>query len=238
MTGLRGRIGLRGCRCRYSCPRRCRSSWSSGAARSVTDPGDRGPCPDTVAAPGPGAVPAPASVAAAAAEPDAAAGSPQRAWRSQAPPKEKGPAFDRRATGGCQAPLPWAPGAPRRLFATSWLPVVRESRPLRSTRIRAPAGVQYTVLCRLRSSFDGHNTVWGSPGNGLPEKRVTATRQAVETPGGGRDHPSRTNASRHRRAASRSPGATSAERDGRPVNRRIHCSATPWSVTVPDGRDR
>jgi hypothetical protein len=101
-----------------------------------------------------------------------------------------------------------------RLLVLRW---GRESRAPLSTRRRAPAGVQYTVLCRCRSSVDGHNTVWGSPGNGLSEKCATATKQAVETPGGGRDHPRRTNASRHRRAASRSGGATSAERDGRPV---------------------
>jgi hypothetical protein len=58
------------------------------------------------------------------------------------------------------------------------------------------------------------------PGNGLPDKRATATEQAVETPGGGRDRLSSSNAPRHRRAASRSGGATSAERDGRPVFRR------------------
>jgi hypothetical protein len=93
-------------------------------------------------------------------------------------------------------------------------------RATRRTNWGAPAGVQYTVLCRLRSSFDGHNTVWGSPGSGLPEKSVTATKQAVETPEGGRIRPSATNTTRHRRAASRSGGATSAERDGRPVGRR------------------
>jgi hypothetical protein len=110
---------------------------------------------------------------------------------------------------------------------------VREPRAPLSTKRRAPAGVQYTVLCRLRSSFDGHNTVWGSPGNGLPEKCATATKQAVETPERGRDHPSRTNASRHRRAASRSKGATSAERDGRPVERRIGLRGDPppWNAT-------
>jgi hypothetical protein len=99
-------------------------------------------------------------------------------------------------------------------------PGARESRAPLSTRIRAPAGVPYTALCRRRSSFDGHNAVWGSPGNGLPENCATATKQAVETPGGGRSRPRMTFASRHRRAASRSGGATSAERDGRPVPRR------------------
>jgi hypothetical protein len=96
----------------------------------------------------------------------------------------------------------------------------RESSALRSTRIREPAGVPYTALCRRRSSFDGHNAVWGSLGNRVSEKRATATKQAVETPGGGRSRPRMTFASRHRRAASRSGGATSAERDGRPVSLR------------------
>jgi hypothetical protein len=96
----------------------------------------------------------------------------------------------------------------------------RESSALRSTRIREPAGVPYTALCRRRSSFDGHNAVWGSLGNRVSEKRATATKKAVETPGGGRCRPRMTFATRHRRAASRSGGATSAERDGRPVKRR------------------
>jgi hypothetical protein len=110
------------------------------------------------------------------------------------------------------------------------------TRPHRSTRRRAPAGVQFTVLCRLRSSFDGHNTVWGSPGNGFPEKCVTATKQAVETPGGGRTSGRTMNAPCHRRAASRNGGATSAERDGRPVDRESQCTATVWSVTGPGDR--
>jgi hypothetical protein len=95
----------------------------------------------------------------------------------------------------------------------------RESRAALSTRLRAPAGVPSTVLRRQRPSFNGHNAVGGSPGNGIPEKRVTATKKAVETPGGGRDRTRATKASRHRRAASRSGGATSAEWDGRPVQR-------------------
>jgi hypothetical protein len=74
------------------------------------------------------------------------------------------------------------------------------------------------------------------PGSGAPEKRVTATKQAVETPGGGRNRPRMKDAPRHRRAASRSGGAMSAERDGRPVRRRTRCSATPRSV--PDPGDR
>jgi hypothetical protein len=68
----------------------------------------------------------------------------------------------------------------------------RKSRAPLSTRTRATAGVQYTALCRRRSSFVGHNAVKGSPGDGLPEKRVTATTKAVETPRGGPDRPSTT----------------------------------------------
>jgi plasmid stabilization system protein ParE len=57
-------------------------------------------------------------------------------------------------------------------------------------------------------------------GRRVTEKCVEATKQAVETPGGGRNRPRITNAARHRRAASRSGGVASAERDGRPVSRR------------------
>jgi hypothetical protein len=49
---------------------------------------------------------------------------------------------------------------------------------------------------------------------------------------------SRTNAPSHRRAASRSGGATSAERDGRPLERRTQCPVGFWSVTVAEGRGR
>jgi hypothetical protein len=108
----------------------------------------------------------------------------------------------------------------------------RESSALLSTRHRSPAGVPYTVLCRRRSSFDGHNAVWGSPGNGLPETRATATKQAVETPGGGRDRMSAKNAPSHRRAASRSGGASSAERDGRPVGRETIPDAAAGSESL------
>jgi hypothetical protein len=55
----------------------------------------------------------------------------------------------------------------------------------------------------------------------VPGSRTRDSEYPLETPEGGRDHPSRTNASCHRRAASRSGGATSAERDGRPVQQRI-----------------
>jgi hypothetical protein len=110
--------------------------------------------------------------------------------------------------------------APHTVAPTLVHPGARESRAPLSTRIREPAGVPYTALCRQRSSSHGHNAVWGSPGNGLSEKRATATKKAVETPGGGRCHSRRTGRSRHRRAASRSGGAMSAERDGRPAERR------------------
>jgi hypothetical protein len=126
---------------------------------------------------------------------------------------------------GCAPQMREAVGTTSRMARPTVAPLLvlrraRESRALLSKRHRATAGVPYTVLCRRRSSFDGHNAVWGSPGNGLPENCVTATKQAVETPGGGRSRPRMTFASRHRRAASRSGGATSAERDGRPVGRR------------------
>jgi plasmid stabilization system protein ParE len=84
----------------------------------------------------------------------------------------------------------------------------------------------------------GHILKGGTPGSGVTEKRVTATEQAVATPGGGRDRPRTTTASRHRRAASRSEGATSAERDGRPVLGSRQCPTQPPSVPVAGIRDR
>jgi hypothetical protein len=57
-------------------------------------------------------------------------------------------------------------------------------------------------------------------GKRVTEKRATATKQAAETPGGGRRRSNTRIVTRHRRAASRSGGATRAKRDGRPVNRR------------------
>jgi hypothetical protein len=59
--------------------------------------------------------------------------------------------------------------------------------------------------------MQGHILKGGTLGERASEKRVTATKKAVETPGGGRRHSRMTNATRHRRAASRSGGATSAE---------------------------
>jgi hypothetical protein len=74
------------------------------------------------------------------------------------------------ATGEMTGTAPVGPGRPTSPIRHFRCPLGPKNHvPLRSTRIRAPAGVQYTVLCRFRSSFDGHNTVWGSPGNGLPE---------------------------------------------------------------------
>jgi hypothetical protein len=172
------------------------------------------------------------------------------------------------------APLPWAPahgatgilavvgpllrrhvvfaraGSPR--HQEGWCLGARSVRVVLTqlnTRGRATAGVPYTALCRQRSSSHGHNAVWGSPGNGLPEKRATATKKAVEPPGGGRCHSRRTGRSSHRRAASRSGGAMSAERDGRPVGRgnslwvvagsesiRIHDSCARHVFRFPGGR--
>jgi hypothetical protein len=73
-------------------------------------------------------------------------------------------------------------------------------------------------------------------GRRVTEKGATATEKAVETTGGGRSRPRMTDATRHRRAASRSPGATSAERDGRPVSRRTipDTAAGPESIRFHD----
>jgi hypothetical protein len=49
-------------------------------------------------------------------------GSPKRAWRSQAPLKRSRDASGREATGGRQAPLPWAPERPSHRCAPSRTP--------------------------------------------------------------------------------------------------------------------
>jgi hypothetical protein len=114
---------------------------------------------------------------------------------------------------------------------------VRESRATLSTRRRAPTtsdaggrrdgcrasvgrspGELTSILFQRCPAPEraARRTSWRCP----PEASATTTKQAVESPGGGRDRPRTTNVTRHRRAASRNGGATSAERDGRPVERR------------------
>jgi hypothetical protein len=66
----------------------------------------------------------------------------------------------------------------------------------------------------------------------VPGSRTRETEKPLETPGGGRSRPRTTNALRHRRAASRSGGAASAERDGRPVHQRTITSAAPGSESL------
>jgi hypothetical protein len=142
-------------------------------------------------------------------------GPQQRAWRSQAPLKELRPASGRSATGGRLAPR----HGPRRPPVTVSPLLVhrgpRESRASLSTRRGAPAGVPSLRMCRRRFEHPWAHSQGGTPGNGVPKKRAPATKQAIETPGGGRKRSSTRIATCHRRAASRSGGATSAERDGR-----------------------
>jgi hypothetical protein len=123
-------------------------------------------------------------------------------------------------------------GAPPRVLRE-----VRGSRAPLSTKRRATARLKVGVTrdgCRAsagRPPGEGRpnlfqrcpaparavrRTRWKRP----PKRCDTVTRKAVETTGGGRSRPRTTDAPRHRRAASRSGGASSAERDGRPVFRR------------------
>jgi hypothetical protein len=65
------------------------------------------------------------------------------------------------------------PGIRRSLSGPRWAVVLFQrcpapARAKRKTSWGLPAGVQYTVLCRQRSSFVRPNTVSGSPGNGVP----------------------------------------------------------------------
>jgi hypothetical protein len=78
----------------------------------------------------------------------------------------------------------------------------------------------------------GHILKGGTLGNGVAEKRVTATEQAVETPRGGTTRTSMMNVPCHLRAVSRSGGATSAERDGRPVERRTFPDVAAGSRSI------
>jgi hypothetical protein len=164
------------------------------------------------------------------------------AWRSQSSLKKKRHANDRNATGETTGTAPVGPATrltSLRPFSCTAGPEnrvlfgAREAAYRRAQQPRLTSGTQGTG-CRAsagRSPGEGEpvlfqrcpataraqrRTRWKR----APEKCVTATKQAVETPGGGRIRPSTTNTTRHRRAASRSGGATSAERDGRPVERR------------------
>jgi hypothetical protein len=120
------------------------------------------------------------------------------------------------------APLPWAPHGTRYRCAPFSCTAGHENHGPRSVRERAQrwdVPLLENVLLAPRSRVGTFSRV-AILGRRVTEKCVTATEKAVETPGGGRSRPRMTNAPRHRRAASRSGGATSAERDGRPVSRR------------------
>jgi hypothetical protein len=82
----------------------------------------------------------------------------------------------------------------------------------------------------------GHILMGGTLGKVVTEKRASATGQAVETPEGGRHLMRTTNVSRHRRAASRSGGATSAECNG--TCRRERPMALAEGVAGPLGPER
>ena len=79
----------------------------------------------------------------------------------------------------------------------------------------APAGVPFLTMCRVAVEFVGHIVKSGNLGEGAPEKRAEATKQAAEPNAGGQRHPRTTSAPRRRSEASWNGGA--AERDSRPV---------------------
>jgi hypothetical protein len=153
------------------------------------------------------------------------AGSPERSWRSQSSLKMGRHADDRSATGEMTGFAPVGTEVrltPLRPVSCTQRPESHALRGARDVAHRRDVPLHWT-MCRQRSPlFDGHNAEWWqSPGNGVPEEAALTATQA-----GRRDarrwpepQPRTTNASRHRRAASRSGGATSAERDGRPVER-------------------
>jgi CheY-like chemotaxis protein len=106
---------------------------------------------------------------------------------------------------------------PLRPFSCSARPENHGPRCVRERTQRWDVPLLENVLLTPRSCVGTFSRV-AILGKRASEKRATATKKAVETLGGGRDRPRNTGATRHRRAASRSGGATSAERDGRPVS--------------------
>jgi succinate dehydrogenase / fumarate reductase iron-sulfur subunit len=113
-----------------------------------------------------------------------------------------------------QSAQPQEPGHVPPMRPFSCAAEARESRAPLRTRRRAPAGVPYTALCRQRSSSEGHKAVWGSPGNGLPEKRVTATKR-----------PSRRLEVAGTTRAGRTPQATAGRRAGAEARRAPNATA-------------
>jgi hypothetical protein len=123
--------------------------------------------------------------------------------------------------------VPWAPEATRHRCALLVLRRAREFAHRRACRTRYCAA-------SVRVSM-GTIPCGAPPGMAPGEARHShqaGRRDARRWP----RHPRTTNAPRHRRAASRSGGATSAERDGRPVHRRTQCPPKPRSVTGVRGR--
>jgi hypothetical protein len=184
-------------------------------------------------------------------------GSPQRAWRmpgaAEKVARRVGPGSARRAPGTAPVgpatrltplrPFSYTPEhgnhGPRSARELAHRRACRQ-RLTRGTRgtgaghppvaLRAEAGCPIFSGARLPHARDGEHL------GGLPEKRATATEQAAETPGGGRDRLSSSNAPRHRRVASRRGGATSAERDGRPVYRRNRPRGAPANEVLRNAR--
>jgi hypothetical protein len=157
----------------------------------------------------------------AAAVPAAVAGSPQRAWRSQSSLKKRRHSGDRNATGEMTGSASWAPSTKRHRCTSC--------RALRGPRITCPTehvnsrtghvsrqGAEGRVPGIRRSPSGGRST---NSLSAVPGSRTRDTENPREALGGGRSRPRTTNAPNHRREASRN-GATSAEREGRPVLRR------------------
>jgi hypothetical protein len=108
-----------------------------------------------------------------------------------------------------------------------------------------PLGARDIALrraCRRRRTAGTRGTGAGHPPAALRAEADRSSFSGARLPHARHGEPaggaSRRSATRHRRAASRSGGATSAERDGRPLERRTQCPVGFWSVTVAEGRGR
>jgi hypothetical protein len=118
-----------------------------------------------------------------------------QAWRSQAPLKRPRNASDREATGGRQAPLPWAPNAARHRFAPS----------------RAPCGPRITDSAEHVMAHNGGRAVLENVPHTLRGCMGTFSRGA---PSGSA---SRRSAQRQRSRPSRRPEVATTARVRRPT---------------------
>jgi hypothetical protein len=121
-----------------------------------------------------------------------------------------------RGTGAGHSPVALRAKADRISFSGARLPQARTGERIGAHRWDVP--LLENVLLTPRSCVGTFSRV-AILGERASEKRATATKKAVETPEGGRNRPRTTNATRHRRAASRRIGVQRLRQRQRQVQR-------------------